>query len=99
MCKALAAMKTELSATKKKLRELESQGRQRARGTLTALPLKTDAASAEKAGAYSFSAKGLLTNRKRFGLSAGQYGRLVGASGQAVAAWEKGASKPRMWRA
>ncbi len=69
--------------------------RARARATRAAAPPSTDAAGAEAAGSYRFSAKGLATNRKRLGLSAEQYGRLVGATGQAVTAWEKGASKPR----
>jgi DNA-binding transcriptional regulator YiaG len=95
MRKALAALKTELSATKKRLRDLESQGKQLARATRAAAPPRVDAAGAEEAGSFRFSAKGLATNRTRLGLSAEQYGRLVGATGQAVAAWEKGVSKPR----
>ena len=98
MRKALAALKTELSAVKKKLRELESESRQRARAVRAASSRHSatpDTLGAEEAGGYRFSAKGLATNRKRLGLSAEQYGRLVGATGQAVAAWEKSSSKPR----
>lgn len=42
-----------------------------------------------------FSAKGLTSNRKRLGLSAEQFGLLVGAGGQSVYNWEAGTSRPR----
>jgi len=37
----------------------------------------------------------MANNRKRLGLSAADFGRLVGATGQSVYAWETGRSKPR----
>lgn len=42
-----------------------------------------------------FTAKGLRSQRKRLGLSAIEYGKLVGVSGLTVYAWEKGTSRPR----
>jgi len=42
-----------------------------------------------------FSAKGLASNRKRLGLSAEQFGLLVGVGGQSVYNWEAGDSRPR----
>jgi DNA-binding transcriptional regulator YiaG len=42
-----------------------------------------------------FTAKGLRAQRKRLGLSAIEYGKLVGVSGQTVYGWEKGLSRPR----
>ena len=42
-----------------------------------------------------FRAAGMAANRKRLGLSAEDFGRLVGATGQSVYAWEAGRSKPR----
>lgn len=42
-----------------------------------------------------FTAKGLRSQRKRLGLSAVEYGRLVGVSGQTVYSWENGLSRPR----
>jgi transcriptional regulator with XRE-family HTH domain len=35
------------------------------------------------------------SNRKRLGLSAADFGLLVGASGQSVYAWEQGKARPR----
>lgn len=37
----------------------------------------------------------MASNRKRLGLSAQDFGLLVGATGQSVYQWEQGKSKPR----
>jgi DNA-binding transcriptional regulator YiaG len=42
-----------------------------------------------------FVAKGLKAQRMRLGLSAADYAKLVGVSGQTVYNWEQGAAKPR----
>ena len=42
-----------------------------------------------------FSATGLAKNRERLGLSAADFGLLVGATGQSVYAWEAGKTRPR----
>jgi DNA-binding transcriptional regulator YiaG len=43
-----------------------------------------------------FNAKGLATHRTKLGLSAADYGRLVGVTGQTIYKWEQGGAKPRM---
>jgi DNA-binding transcriptional regulator YiaG len=51
---------------------------------------------AEAAGTrFRFRASGLASNRKRLGLSAELFGKLVGATGQSVYAWEAGKTVPR----
>lgn len=42
-----------------------------------------------------FSAKGLASHRKRLGLSASEYARLMGVSAQTLYNWEQGRSRPR----
>lgn len=42
-----------------------------------------------------FVPKGLRANRTRLGLSAGDFGRLVGVSANSVYAWESGTTTPR----
>lgn len=42
-----------------------------------------------------FSAKGLQKHRARLGVSADDYGRLVGVTGQTIYNWENGRSRPR----
>jgi len=49
-------------------------------------------AATEKA---RFSAKSVAAQRKRLGVSAADYGKLIGVSGQTVYAWEQGVSRPR----
>lgn len=42
-----------------------------------------------------FTAKGLQSHRGRLGLSAADYGRLAGVTGQTVYKWEHGGARPR----
>ncbi|MGA2497948.1 MAG: helix-turn-helix transcriptional regulator [Tepidisphaeraceae bacterium] len=49
----------------------------------------------EKLGDVRFRADGLKTHRARLGLSAGDYGKLVGVTGQTIYDWELGHSRPR----
>jgi len=42
-----------------------------------------------------FTAKGLRSQRKRLGLSATDYGKLVGVATQTIYNWETGVSRPR----
>jgi len=42
-----------------------------------------------------FMAKGLRSHRKKLGISADDYGRLIGVSGQSVYNWERGSARPR----
>ena len=49
----------------------------------------------EVSGRTRFSAKGLKSLRAKLGLSAGEFGLLVGASGQSIYKWETGKGVPR----
>jgi DNA-binding transcriptional regulator YiaG len=53
------------------------------------------AASDETAPKYRFVAKGLQSHRNRLGLSAADFGKLIGVSAQSVYNWEHGQSVPR----
>lgn len=56
----------------------------------------TVAASRAEGGVkLRFVAKGLRSHRARLGLSAGEFGKLVGASANSVYAWETGKTVPR----
>lgn len=48
-----------------------------------------------RAVSFASAQGGMAANRKRLGLSAADFGLLVGATGQSVYAWEAGKSKPR----
>lgn len=54
------------------------------------------AGSQDKAGTVArFSGKGLAAQRKRLGLSAADFGKLIGVSGASVYNWEEGKTRPR----
>ena len=49
----------------------------------------------EKPKGARFSARGVKVHRERLGLSAKNYGQLVGVAGLTIYSWESGKSKPR----
>jgi DNA-binding transcriptional regulator YiaG len=94
--KAAAAQRAEILALKRRLQEVESQVKQLVKlangAGKQARSVPSD--EAESSG-LRFSAKGMAGNRKRLGLSAAEFGLLVGTTGQSIYAWESGKSKPR----
>ena len=54
-----------------------------------------DEQSAKQSARSRFSAEGLKAHRERLGLSADNYGRLIGVSGLSIYNWEGGKAKPR----
>jgi len=49
----------------------------------------------QKVAGIPFRADGLKSHRAKLGLSAADYGRLVGASGLSIYHWEAGKARPR----
>ncbi|WP_425258166.1 helix-turn-helix domain-containing protein [Rubrivivax sp. RP6-9] len=91
--RTVASQRAEIAALKRRTAEVEKV-------------LKTVLGVAEKARAkpavpdtessdFRFRASGMASNRKRLGLSAEDFGALVGATGQSVYSWEAGKTKPR----
>ena len=90
--KTLSSCRSEIVALKRRAQTLEADLRRLLKASARAAP----AHEAEPAGrAMRFSAKGLVSQRKRLGLSAQDCGLLVGASGQSVYNWEDGKARPR----
>ena len=83
--RTVSTLKTEITALQRKVRFLEKQETRR----LEAAP-KTSAAKRVR-----FSPKGVKADRQRLGLSAKDYGALVGVSSLTIYSWENGKSKPR----
>jgi DNA-binding transcriptional regulator YiaG len=81
----IAEMKRQISDLQRKVTVLENQA-------LKDIPSQVENTDAE---AVRFTAKGLRSQRKRLGLSAANYGRLVGVTGQTIYSWEQEASHPR----
>lgn len=98
--KALAAQRNEIAILKRRLQALESLVKQLSKMPKSSPPAPVrdttrNAADAAPASDLRFRAAGMAANRKRLGLSAADFGLLVGATGQSVYAWEGGKSKPK----
>ncbi|UCE48433.1 MAG: helix-turn-helix domain-containing protein, partial [Phycisphaerales bacterium] len=83
--KDIAEMKRRVSDLQRKLTTLEKQ-------VLKGVSSQVAEVDAER---VRFTARGLCSQRKRLGLSAADYGKLVGVTGQTIYSWESGASRPR----
>lgn len=83
--KNIAEMRRQVSELQRKVRLLEKQ-------VFRGIPSQVAQADAE---GVRFSAKGLRSSRKRLGLSASDYGMLIGVTGQTVYNWEREAARPR----
>ena len=93
--KTVTVQRTEIAALKRRTSDLEKTLKALVRlvskAGRAAEPTQPDAED----GQFRFRASGMASNRKRLGLSAEDFGLLVGASGQSVYLWESGKTKPR----
>jgi DNA-binding transcriptional regulator YiaG len=79
----VALLKREAAAAKRRLALLESQRRRERRLASGDVKKKR------------FSPRAVRAHRNRLGLSAAEYGKLVGVSGNTVYLWELGKARPR----
>jgi DNA-binding transcriptional regulator YiaG len=91
--KASGQYRTDIAALKRRVVALERQVTRLGRlvNSKKALPAAAD----DKATALRFSAKGLITHRRRLGLTATAVAKLLGVSAQSVYKWEAGKARPR----
>lgn len=81
----IASLKRQVDDLQRRLSFIEKQESRR-----VAAPAEPEAAENAR-----FSRKGLISHRQKLGLSAADYGRLIGVTGQSIYAWEQGKTKPR----
>lgn len=97
--KALASQRTEIAGLKRRLLELERAmlrlAKIKSRESASRAVGSTARVTEQETESHRFRASGMAANRKRLGLSAADFGLLVGTTGQSVYAWEAGKSKPR----
>lgn len=97
--KVVSNQRAELVALKRRLQELEKAvkllDRAAGAGSAGAKVIASSGKTTREPESLRFSAKGMASNRNRLGLSAADFGLLVGATGQSIYAWEAGKSKPR----
>lgn len=95
--KAVSSQRAEMAVLKRRFQELEKLVRAMGKAAERSAGGQCVASAAEPPAddGVRFSAKGMASNRRRLGLSASDFGLLVGATGQSVYSWEAGKSKPR----
>jgi DNA-binding transcriptional regulator YiaG len=81
----IAEMKRRVSDLRRKVSPLEKQ-------VLKSAPSQAAEPDAEH---VRFTASGLRSQRKRLELSAANYGKLIGVTGQTIYSWEQETSRPR----
>ena len=90
--KASAQYRSLIAELKRETKELKSDVfRFALRASRDAAPHVPEAGS----GKARFSAKSVIAQRKRLGLSAADFGKLIGVTAQTIFNWEHGGSRPR----
>lgn len=82
----IAQLKRQIGAQQREIARLKTQGQSGG---------QEEPAEADELDGVRFSARSVRAQRRRLGLSAADYGRLVGVSGLTIYGWEKGTSRPR----
>ena len=89
--RASAQFRKDIAGLKRRVSELQGEAAKRERQLpKDGVPQRAEA----EAEGLRFSARGLRSNRKRLGLSAASYAKLVGVSEQTIYNWEQGARHP-----
>ncbi|MGA0570049.1 helix-turn-helix domain-containing protein [Variovorax sp. VNK109] len=90
--RASANYRADIAQLKRHIAQLESQLKKLQKaGVRGATPVSTE----DDQPSLRFRQEGLSAHRKRLGLSAADFGKLVGVSAQTIYNWEAGESKPR----
>jgi DNA-binding transcriptional regulator YiaG len=90
--KASAQFRRDIAQLKRHASELKSEvARFERRAGKDVAPQMTEADSAK----VRFTAKGVISQRRSLGISAADYGKLIGVTGHTIYQWEHGASRPR----
>jgi len=96
----IAALKRENNELRRQVAFLEKQEKKRIEQGPMVMPVPASEAPAAANNSDGrtgprFQARGLRSHREKLGLSAADYGKLVGVTGQTIYAWEQEKSKPR----
>ena len=98
--RALVLQRKEIASLKARLQALEKIAQRlgkppKAPGREQRTPVFKVTVKSESTEGLRFRAAGMVSNRKRLGLSAADFALLVGTTGQSIYSWEAGKSKPR----
>jgi len=90
--KASSQYRRDIAGLKRHVSNLQGRITLLEKRVLQNVPSQVTGADAE---GVRFTARGLCSQRKRLGLSAADYGKLVGVTAQTIYSWENGLSRPR----
>jgi len=93
--KASSQYRRHIAALKRDVAVLQRQMAVLQRRVLGSSPRAANGANGATTQRVRFVAKGLKSHRNRLGLSAADYGMLVGVSAQSIYNWEQGHATPR----
>lgn len=97
--RTVASHRAEIATLKRRLNNLEAMVNRLTKeaGASAKRPSQStaDASPEPDSTRLRFRAKGMAANRQRLGLSAADFGLLVGATGQSIYSWETGKTKPK----
>ncbi len=83
----IARIKRQLAACQRQLARVSTGGKRAEK--------ESASADARLQPRNRFSSRSVRAQRRRLGLSAAEFGRLIGVSGQTIYQWEQGKSRPR----
>ncbi|MDR0184212.1 helix-turn-helix domain-containing protein [Lysobacter arvi] len=89
--KASGTYRREIAELKRQVAQLQRLVKQASKTR----PAPATASEENDTARHRFSAKGLQSLRTKLGLSAADFGKLAGVSGQSIYHWEQGKSVPR----
>jgi DNA-binding transcriptional regulator YiaG len=93
--KASAQYRAHIASLRRRIEELERQVKRAGKRGGGAASTSADEGEGESQTSRRFSAARLAAQRRKLGLSAGDFAALLGVSGQSVYKWEHGESRPR----
>ncbi|MES1979824.1 MAG: helix-turn-helix domain-containing protein [Pseudomonadota bacterium] len=89
---ASSRYRSDIAELKRRIVQLERLVGQLSKGNRKTVAAVSDA---EPATVTRYSAKNLASLRKKLGLSAADFGKLLGVSGASIYLWEEGKTRPR----
>jgi DNA-binding transcriptional regulator YiaG len=90
--RASSQYRTSIAAMRREIATLQKQLKKTSRAPATA---QEDDGGEATGPRRRFSPGRLAAHREKLGLSAAEYGKLVGVSGQSIYKWEQGGARPR----
>lgn len=94
--KSISQYRTQIADLRRRMQALEQQVKRLGKATGRAAAPQAEAGEPAEAGPkIRFSAKSLIAQRRRLGLSAAALARLLGVSALSVYKWESGNTRPR----